>query len=287
MVKKSPIKIRKKRLRRYSPSEQQNIRDLAEIFGGLLPATSRGDYCLQKIATKERLGKYFNSKLSNKKKQFVYFIEQVYGRHPIKFKSIINNILADAIERRRKQGNPVLRQEADLLKEKLYALKIDLRKEIDNLNLPKDRPKITPPPVSVKQALEKIGLHPHLLDKVFPLFCDGHLNEAVRKSGEIFESFIIRSSGIKGKYGRDLVANAFNPQNPMINIAGYHNSDILNETDEKEGFLYLSMGAMQWCKNIMSHNDVEQLSPSDAASRIIIISHLLEVVEIQFDKKSN
>ncbi len=284
---KKTRKIRKKKLRRFTPLEQQNIRDLADLLGNFLPATSRGDYCLQKIATKIRLGKYFDLKLGNKKKQFNYFIQQVYGRHKVKFKTLVNNILAEAVEWRRNQGRPILRQEVDSLKGKLYALGIDLRKEIDALNLPVDRPKITPPPVPVKQTLEKIGLHPLLLDKAFPLFRDGYLNESVRKSGEILETFIIRSSGIKGKYGRDLAANAFNASNPVINISGYHNSDTLNPTDEKEGFMYLCMGAMHWCKNIMGHNDVDQLSPADAASRIIMISHLLEVAESQFNKATS
>lgn len=287
MKKKKPKKnkkIRSKKLRRFTPLEQQHIRDLADLLGGLLPATSRGDYCLQKIAAKSRLGKYFDSSLGNKKKQFIYFIQQVYGRHKVKFKTIVNNILAEAIEWRRNQGRPILRKEADTLKDKLYAIGIDLRKEIDVLNLPVDRPKITPPPVPVKQALEKIGLHPLLLDKAFPLFRDGHLNESVRKSGEILEAFIIRNSGVNGKYGRDLAATAFNASNPVIDISGYHNSDILNSTDEKEGFMYLCMGAMHWCKNIMGHSDVDQLSPADAASRIIMVSHLLEVSESKLNK---
>ncbi|MFZ2985961.1 MAG: hypothetical protein WA083_04555, partial [Candidatus Moraniibacteriota bacterium] len=87
-------KIKKKKLRRFTPLEQQHIRDLADLLGSLLPATSRGDYCLQKIATNSRLGKYFDSSLGNKKKQFIYFIQQVYGRHKVKFKTIVNNILA-------------------------------------------------------------------------------------------------------------------------------------------------------------------------------------------------
>lgn len=272
---------------RIKPVDQQNIRDLAEMLGKLLPATSRGDYCLQKIAKKEGISKYFDNKLGNKKKQFIYFIEQVRGRHPIKFKKIVNDILAEAVEWRRNQGNPLLRPEADLLRDKLHALNVDLRKEIDGIALPTTRPKITPPPVEVKQILEKIGLHPLLLDKVLPLFCDGHTNEAVRKAGEVFEAFTVRVSGMKGKYGKDLAANAFNSASPAIDISGYHASEILSPTDEKEGFMYLSMGAMQWCKNIMGHGDVDQLSPFNAASRIILISHLIEVAEIQFNKAAS
>ena len=98
MSKKQARRRSIKRLRRYSPREQQNIRELADSLAELLPATSRGDFCLEKRLRKVSLGKYFNNKLGNKKKQFVYFIQQVYGRYPRKFKRFINsNITMDFI----------------------------------------------------------------------------------------------------------------------------------------------------------------------------------------------
>src|SRR5436309_14841988 len=157
-------------LRRYSPREQQDIMNLADCLAQLLPATSRGDYSLQNIAKDAGLGRYFDSKLGNKRKQFVYFIKQVYGRHRRKFKAIVNNILAEAVEWRRSKGVPILRPEAETLKHRLHVLEIDLRKEINDLQLPQERPRITPPPIHVKQAPEKFGLHRVLLHKVFPLF---------------------------------------------------------------------------------------------------------------------
>jgi hypothetical protein len=59
----------------------------------------------------------------------------------------------------------------------------------------------------------------------------------------------------------------------------YHGSEITNSMDEKEGFMLVAMGAMQWCKNVVGHGNVDQLPPQEAASRIIIISHLLEVID--------
>lgn len=272
-----------KRLRRYSPKEQQLIKDLANLLSELVPATSQGDFCLSKLAKKAGLGKYFNTKLSNKRKQFNYFIQQVYGRHPRMFKALINNMLADSVEWRRSKGNPMLRAEAEQLKNTLSLLNTDLKKEIDELNLPTDRPKITPPPIHIKQILEKFGLHPSLLKVVLPLFNDGYINEAVRKSGEIYEATIMKQYPGLNKYGRDLISTVFNTSNGLHSVSGYHNSEVLNPSDEKEGYLFLSMGAIHWCKNIMSHGDVEQLSPADAAARIMLISHLLEV----FDSTSN
>ena len=274
---------KKPRLKRFSPREQQYLRALADSLSALIPATSKGDFCLEKIAKKTGMGKYFDIRLSNKRKQFIYFIQQVHGRHQRKFKTITNDILAESVEWRRNKGEPILRAEADTLKTNLSAVGVDLRKEIDDLNLPVERPKITPPPAHIKFALEKFGLHPSLLEKVLPLFADGYLNEAVRKAGEIYETYAIKmsGSGIGKKYGRDLMATVFNSNNPIIKIAGYHNSSIMDPADEREGYMYLAMGAMHWCKNIVGHGDIDQLSPVDASSRIILISHLLEVAETQ------
>jgi uncharacterized protein (TIGR02391 family) len=254
--------------------------DLADILGKLIPATSQGDFCLQKIAKDKKLGNFFDIKLKSKKKQFIYFISKVNSKHPRMFKDIVRNILAESVEKRRTKGDPILRPEADSLKNKLLELDIDLGSEIDELNLPVTRPKITPPPILLSQSLERIGLHPLLIEKVLPLFKDGHINESVRKAGEIFEANITKWSGVRDKYGRDLVSQVFNKDKPIIDISRYHTGVIINPMDEKEGFMLVSMGMMQWCKNIVGHGDVDQISPSDAFSRIMLISHMLEVVDV-------
>src|SRR6185437_15170085 len=263
--------------RRYSPREHQIIRDLADMVGKLIPATSRGDYSLQQLAKNRGLGKYFLERLPSKQKQFIHFISKVHGSHPRTLKILLNDVLADAVERRRIKGDPILRPEADALKEKLLAFGIDLTAEIDGLHLPVTRPKITPPPIVVQQSLERLGLHPLLHDKVLPLFKDGHVNESVRKAGEILETAVSKWSAVRGKYGRDLMAHVFNKDTPIIDVSTYHGSEITNSMDEKEGFMLVAMGAMQWCKNVVGHGDVDQLSPQDAAARIILVSHLLEV----------
>lgn len=278
-MKKKIIRKKTVRVKRFTPREQQNINDLACSLSLLMPATSRGSFCLEKILKKEKLGKYFDKKLPNKKSQFKKFITQVFGRYPRKFKKIINNTLADSINWRVKKGDPVLKGEIEKLNGFLLNLKIDLKKEISELNLPLERPKITPPPIFVKQIIEKIGINPLLMDKVIPLFNDGHLNEAVRKAGEIFETRIKAINPSVKSYGRDLVSKVFNTQSPLINISGYHKSLVLDPNDEKEGYMYLSMGAMHWCKNIMGHSDVDQLDPKDAITRIMLISHLLDVLD--------
>lgn len=266
--------------RRYSPREQQVIQDLADMLGKFVPATSQGNFSLQSIAKDKGLGKYFDEKLSSKKKQFIYFIQKVHANHPRTLKPFINDILADAVEKRRVRGNPILRPEADALKDKLMEFGIDLCKEIDELELPTTRPNITPPPQVIQQAVERIGLHQLLLPQVLPLFKDGYVNEAVRKAGEILEAAVLRWSGVRGRMGRDLMSHVFNKDNPIIDVSMYHGSEISNAMDEREGFMLVAMGTMQWCKNTVGHGDVGQLPPHEGASRIILVNHLIEVIEI-------
>lgn len=286
MKKKGKSKTKKSVPRkRCSPRQQQIIQDIAGLLGKLIPATSQGHFSLQKVAKKKGLGKFFDEKLSSKQKQFIYFVSEVHRRHPRMLKPFINDILAEAVVKRRSKGDPILRPEADSLKLKLFEFGIDLKKEIDELDLPTTRPAITPPPTMILQSLERIGLHPLLLESVLPLFKDGYMNEAVRKSGEVFETAISRWSGVRGRFGRDLMSHVFNKDNPVIDISTYHGSEILNPMDEKEGFMLVSMGAMQWCKNTVGHGDVNQLPPHEAASRIILMNHLVEVVDSMIKKQ--
>jgi hypothetical protein len=103
------------------------------MIGKLIPATSRGDYSLERLAKERGLSRYFLGKLSSKQKQFIHFISKVHSHRPRTLKIIINDILADAVQRRRAKGDPILRPEADALKASLLEFGIDLEREIDEL----------------------------------------------------------------------------------------------------------------------------------------------------------
>lgn len=299
-MKKKPVKKTKKSVKsskksiskktglrtRYSPRQQQVIENLADMVGKIIPATSRGPFSLQGIAKDRGLNKFFDEKLTSKKKQFEYFISAVHKKHPRMLKSILNDNLAKCIDRRRSQGNPILLPEIEALRDTLFEFGIDLRSEINELKLPTTRPVITPPPTSIVQALEKIGLHKVLVDEVMPLFKNGHINESLRKAGEIMEAEVMRWSAVRGRFGRDLMAHVFNKDNPIIDVSMYHGSEISSPNDEKEGFMMIAMGTMQWCKNIVGHGNVAQLPPHEAASRIILINHLIEVIDTTVKKQA-
>ncbi|HEY4507742.1 MAG TPA: TIGR02391 family protein [Candidatus Paceibacterota bacterium] len=281
--KKAKVTAAPKR-RRYTPREQQVIKDLAQMLGDIVPATSRGEFSLQSIAKRKGLGKFFKEELSSKSKQFAHFITELQRHRPRTLKVLVNDILADAVEKRRLKGNPILRPEADALKAKLLEFGVNLSKEMDELNLPTTRPNITPPPKVILQSLNGIGLHPLLMPEVLTLFAEGHINEAVRKSGEKLEAAVMRWSGER-QTGRSLMATVFNKDTPKIDVALYHGSEIANPIDEREGFMLVAMGTMQWCKNIVGHGDVAQMPPHEGAARIIMVSHMMQVIDIVLERQ--
>lgn len=264
--------------RRLSPQLQQGIKELAVSLGELIPATSQGQFSLTGIAKKRGLTKFILTG-ANKRRTFEHFITKMLRQHPVKLKTIINDALAEGVERRHRNGLPVLRGEADVLVKNLTAVGIDLKKEVAGLNLPTDRPHITPPPIQLQSAVEKIAINSLLRTQVFPLFKNGHTNDAARKAGEILEAELQRLSGLKDEYGRVLAGKCLSGATPTIDIAGHHSGKIISPGDEREGFQFLVMGALVWCKNLLGHGEAEQLGPHDAAARIVVISHLLDVLQ--------
>ena len=60
-----------------------------------------------------------------------------------------------------------------------------------------------------------LGLHRLLQPDCARLFKDGHLNEAVRKALEKYETYVQQTSALS-KIGVDLMANAFNERRRTI-----------------------------------------------------------------------
>jgi hypothetical protein len=64
------------------------------------------------------------------------------------FYKLFRENIAQGIERRHKRGNPVLEREIVAMDQTLRALDVNLSNEFKALNLPKERPKIVPPPAA-------------------------------------------------------------------------------------------------------------------------------------------
>ena len=104
----------------------------------------------------------------------------------------------------------------------------------------------------------------------------GHLNEAVRKALERFEKFVQDAIGNHKTSGRALMAEAFNPDKPLIPLNAMKSA---SDRSEQEGFMLLTMGAMAGVRNLYSHGDRPQMSPVDAAERLAFVSMLFRRVE--------
>lgn len=275
---KTPKKTTRKATRRFTAAEVQSIRDLAEQLGKLISLSGyRSSFSLETIAKEFRLQKYLGSKKgANKKEVFADFIKKVHGSHPRTLKKIVRHILPIAIEKRHLKGDPVLKAEADALSETLMKIGVDLKKEIDELDLPTERPKVVPPPIAVQKVLETMPLHPQLLPDCKDMFVNGHVNESVRKALEKFEKTVQDLTNMHDKMGSDLMAQAFGDTNPKIKFSKL---ETLQEKNEQKGIRFYTMGMMQWWRNNLSHGDEEQLDHHDAVGRLISISNLFHKLD--------
>jgi uncharacterized protein (TIGR02391 family) len=260
-----------------SASSLQSLRLLAEQLGEIIPATSmnKTGFCFTTLAKEYKLKKYWENK-GQKKESIASFLVLVYKKHPRVLKKLIRENLSRAIERRHKNGNPILRQEADTLSATLFKLNIDLKKEIGELDLPTTRPSIVPPRIEIQKALGVLSLHPMLLPDCKKLFDDGHLNESVRKALEKYEVYVRDSSGLT-LMGTNLMEQAFSEKGPKISIS--NDTDARRNEGLQTGFKDISRGAMEYWRNYSSHGDEEQMPAQDAISILGVVSHLLYIVQ--------
>jgi uncharacterized protein (TIGR02391 family) len=272
---KTKSRIKKARKRQMSAVSIQRLRTLAGQIGEVIPATSfgKGGFCFATIAKKMGLQKHWSS--GTKKEAIFGLLKPLYRDHPKMFYRIFRENIARGIERRHKLGNPVLEPEILALDRTLRDLDVNLSREFKALNLPKERPRIVPPPAGFQKMVDELGLHPFLQPDCAKLFKDGHINESVRKALEKYEVYIQKKAGIT-KIGANLMAHAFSESNPLVPVAD------VNQPRGKglqEGFKFLSMGAMEFWRNFCSHGDEKQVPHQDAIAIIAVVSHLLTYVD--------
>jgi len=241
------------------------------MIGNLVPYSGLGKFNLKNIAKDFKIHKHLPSKNQNKKESITHFIRAVQRKHPRLLKKLIREILPKSVEKRHREGDPILADEANALAQQLLKVGIDLRKEIKQLNLPTARPCIVPPPYEIQEILKKFNLHPILMPDCQQLFLDGHINESVRKALEKYEVYVANKSALSVR-GKDLMARAFSLNNPIIRLSALSTE---SENNEQEGFMFVSMGTMQWWRNTLSHGDEEQMSHHEALGRLFLVSNLI------------
>lgn len=274
---------RKKMLRRLSAAEIQNLTKLSCQLGELIPANSpsRNALSFARIARDRGWTKYVTAG-SNKKETILSLLKKVHVAHPILFRRMIIENLPAAIERRHRNGNPVLKPEIDELDATLHALGHNIANELFALSYPEDRPAIVPPTPEMQRALDKMSLHPVLLPECSKLFKDGHLNDSVRKAFEKFEKHVQTKTG-QTTIGVNLMDVAFDRKAPLLPIS----SDLNEQRREglQEGFQRLAMGAMGFWRNYCTHGDEKQMPPQDAFAILATVSHLIYRIQEEEEKE--
>lgn len=275
-MKKKIKKSNKKRViqkRRTTAKIIQDIRLFSEKIGNIIPATSQGDFSFYSIAKSKSLLKYWISS-KTKKEQLSYFFIKLFRYHPNVLKKILRENISHGIERRHKQGNPILKEELDSIDEILIKLNINLSKEFKELNLPIEKPKIIPPSLDFQKMIDKIGLNPLIAEECIKKFKDGHLNDSVRDACEKYEH-LVQMKSCNTQIGCKLMSTAFNEDSPLIKITPCSNS---REKSIQQGFKFLSMGAIENIRNRFSHGDEPEISPLEAIELLCFINYLVDSI---------
>jgi uncharacterized protein (TIGR02391 family) len=274
---------RKKMLRRLSAFEIQGLQTLSKQLGELIPASSPSKNALsfKKIARMNGWNKYYKEG-SNKMETILSLLKKAHVAHPILFRRMVIENLPAAIDRRHKNGNPVLKTEIESLNKSLQSLGHDISGELFALKYPEDRPAIVPPTPEMQRALDKMSLHPVLLPECSKMFKDGHLNDSVRKALEKFEKYIQMKSGLT-TIGVNLMELAFDRSSPLVPVSS--DSIIKRREGLQEGFQWLAKGAMGFWRNYCSHGDEDQMPPQDAFAILATISHMIYRIEEEEKKK--
>lgn len=279
-MKRKPNKQQRKKpeskKRSLSAVDRQNILNLADSFGRLIPLTGfRSSFTLAKVAKTHGLSKYLPQKTSNKKEAISKFIENLLIYRPRTLTKLVREILPLAIGKRHANGDPILLEEATILVERLALVDCSMKKEILQLQFPKDRPSVVPPPVEIQTMLKNFHLHPVLMPDCQKLFIDGHLNESVRKALEKFESSVQKISCLQ-EIGADLMGKAFNEKGPKVQLNALVDPSDVNE---QEGFKLMSMGMMRGWRNNFSHGNAGQIAPHEAFGCLVLVSNFFHKLD--------
>lgn len=273
-MKNTKIKKRKKQINRLTARTNQLLEQFSEKIGEIIPASTPFGVglCFKNIAKNKNLMKFWKD-LRNRKETLSFFFKKLYKYKPVVFRKIIRDNISEGIERRKKQGNPVLEDEMNSISNILFELNIDMRKELSELNLPKDKPIITPPPSEFKTMINKIGLDP-FFDECKKKYLAGDFKNSVREAFEKIETYVKNITGLTS-LGKSLMGTSFNHTNPLIKIKSPVPSNL---SSRKEGFMYITMGSMQFVRNPLSHGDEPQPLHNEAFELLCLANHIYRII---------
>jgi uncharacterized protein (TIGR02391 family) len=128
----------------------------------------------------------------------------------------------------------------------------------------------------VNALYESLQLHPRIRDASESLFKDGHLAEAIFSAYKALANYVKEKSGLRELDGTDLMAAAFNENNPVIRL-----NELRTETDRTEqyGFKFLYIGAYQGVRDPKAHDEIVQDDPYKTLEYLSFASLLAKRVD--------
>jgi uncharacterized protein (TIGR02391 family) len=131
-------------------------------------------------------------------------------------------------------------------------------------------PVVTRPSVASRKV-EISGMHPAVSSAAGALFADGHYSKAVLAAFQAVE-YAVQQKTQLSESGAPLMHRAFNPRNPMIDVARHGGR---NAGDEREGFHFLFAGAIVGLRNPRAHGQDLPDTAEEALEYLALASALL------------
>ncbi len=121
---------------------------------------------------------------------------------------------------------------------------------------------------------DAMHFHPKVVEASKSLFESKHYAQAIFEAFKAVENFVKDKSGLS-LYGKNLMARAFDEENPVIKVpeAGYFDKDV------QEGFKFLFMGATLGIRNPKAHKDIIQKDPYITLEYLGFASFLLKRID--------
>lgn len=121
------------------------------------------------------------------------------------------------------------------------------------------------------------ALHRLIIKSSGGLFANGHYDDAVFNAFKAVEDRVKRLSG-NSDIGKRLMAYAFNKDSPKLDITS-PNADTYQKADEREGYMFLFMGAALGIRNPRGHGGDLATQNEESAETLTLASLLMRALD--------
>lgn len=265
----------KKVCRTITADYREKINRLVDILYPFLPFTAQNKKVItfQKLFAESAVAKYFPQE-TNKKLSLQKGFIQIFRYHERLPKTLVRKIVPAAIEYRKYKRDPLKREELEELIKCLSELGVDMKEELDKVELDERLPKIFVPPEKLKDYICNYSLEEEISGEPVELFCNGHFNEAIRKACEKLEH-LVQTLTNQDNFGKDLMARAFSNEN-LLNIDKLQPE---NKSSFIEGYRFMAMGTMGAIRNVFSHADEEKRKPEECFEILLFLNWMLRAIK--------